>query len=253
LILLLQLGELRLARDVRLAIEGPAVLLRAVEDVIAVGREVLAERRVEVFRPDLVLEGLELRLDVADEGEMGGLARGVVCLAGHRDVALHALLPDGRVELSHVEEPAFQLLGRPDRAVEQLAIPGLDLLPGLELQVRRQPVTGINLGNVCGRTHDGAQRLVPCRGSRVQATATRTSQILRKSQADMTVVATASTSAVTAIASTCATGPLASPSEPTLSNKASSDVMPKTTSPRPVTNTIRATRPGRGRCSARSR
>ena len=59
---------------------------------------------------------------------------------------------DRRVQLADVEEPALR--ARPAEsigAVEQLPIPGLDLLPGLELDLAGEPAVGEGLGDV-GRT-----------------------------------------------------------------------------------------------------
>ena len=56
LVLLFQLGQRGLAGDVGLAVEGPAVLLGAVEDAVAVAREAGAVGRVEVLLADRVLD-----------------------------------------------------------------------------------------------------------------------------------------------------------------------------------------------------
>ena len=74
-------------------IEAAAVLQGAVEDVVAVARQIRADTasRGSVVRI-VVLDRLELGLDVADERQVGGLAFGVVGLAGHRDVPLDPFL-----------------------------------------------------------------------------------------------------------------------------------------------------------------
>src|SRR5262249_47391739 len=88
-----------------------------------------------------------------DERQVRRLAPGVVGLAGHRDVTLDPLLRDGAGELAHILQPLLQLLRRADRTVEEPAIPGLDLLPGLGLELLGQPAPGKRLRYIEGRVH----------------------------------------------------------------------------------------------------
>jgi hypothetical protein len=107
--------------------------------------------RVEVFVAQVVLDWFEPGLDVADERQVGGLAVGVVGLTGHGDVAPDPFLRDRAVQLTQVEQPVFKVFGRPDWPVDQLAIPGLDLVPGLELGLVGDQAVRERLGSVCGR------------------------------------------------------------------------------------------------------
>jgi len=110
-------------------------------------------RRVEVFRPKLVVERFEPGLDVAHEFEVGRLALGVVGLAGHRDVAFGSELSDRGIQFSNRAEPLLQLVGRVDRFVEQAEIPGFDVLPGCQLGIRRKPAPRKRFRDVSSRTH----------------------------------------------------------------------------------------------------
>jgi hypothetical protein len=153
LILLLKLGQLGLSRDVRLAIKRPAVLPRAVEDVIARFREPRAMRRVEIAVPEVVQDRLELRLDIANERQVSRFAIRVIGLAGHGDVPPDAFFGDRAVQLAQVEQPAFEPFRRVNRASEKLLVPRLDLVPGLEFRLIRQPSMSEVLGNVSSRGH----------------------------------------------------------------------------------------------------
>src|SRR5262249_34534018 len=98
--------------------------------------------RIEIAAADLVLDRLELRLNFPNESQMSCLAIGVVRLAGHRDIALDTFLANARVELASGDNPALAFTPASDRFVHQPTVPGLDLLPGRELDVFRQPLVG---------------------------------------------------------------------------------------------------------------
>ena len=66
-----QCPELDLHQALAHGVQG---CLGAVEDAIAIPGEPRPMWRVEVFLPDRVPQRLELRLDVADERQVGGLA-----------------------------------------------------------------------------------------------------------------------------------------------------------------------------------
>ena len=89
---------------------------RAIEDEIPVAGQLRAVGESRYRLADLVLDRLELRLDLANECQIGRLSLGVVGLAGHRDVTLDPLLPDRRVQLAGRDHPGFEILGRLDGA-----------------------------------------------------------------------------------------------------------------------------------------
>src|SRR5208337_5039177 len=148
-----QLGQAGLTGDVLLAVESTAVFQSAVEHSVSVCVELRAKWGIEVAVANLILEGLELRLDVADEAEVRRLPFGVVGLTGHGDVALDSLLSYRRVQLSGRDQPPFQVTGRSDGHRQELPVPGLDLLPGLELDLFGQPFMGEFRGNVVRDCH----------------------------------------------------------------------------------------------------
>ena len=148
LILLLELGELGLARDVRLAEQGAAIRQRPVKHRVAVGGQFRPAGCVEVAGPDRVLDRFELGLDVAHEGQVGRLALRVVGLTGHRDVPLDPFFAHDGIELAGGEQPALELAGGAHRLFHQLLVPRLDLVPGLELELFGKPLVGISRGNV---------------------------------------------------------------------------------------------------------
>ena len=153
LVLLLELGQAGLAGDVGFPEQGPAVLQGAVEDGVAVGGQLAAERGIQVAIAHVVLNRLELGLDVADEAQVGGLALRVIGLAGHRHVAFDSLLAHGRVQLAGGLQPPLEIAGRGDRHRQELLIPRLDLLPGLQLDLLGKPLVGKRLGNVIQDGH----------------------------------------------------------------------------------------------------
>ena len=150
LIGLLKLGELGLARDIRLAIKRPTILERPVENLVAFLRQFGAKRRIKIFLANRVLKGLQARLDVADVVEKRLLANRVVGLASHGHVPLDSLLANGGVQLADVPEPGLQFRRRTDLAVDQLLEPRLDRLPRLERGTSRQPLRFEHFGDVRG-------------------------------------------------------------------------------------------------------
>ena len=112
LVLLLELGELRLAGDIGLSKQGAAILEGPVEDRIAGPGQLRPFRRVEITVPDLVLQRLQLGLDLANERQVGGFSFRVVGLAGHRDVTLGPLFTNGRIQLTGRGQPLLELGSR---------------------------------------------------------------------------------------------------------------------------------------------
>gem|GEM_PF-4765352 len=109
LVLLAEPGFLRLQRDILLTEQLDEQRGVAVEDLVTTLVELRAKRvREEQFR-EVELPGFQLRLDLLDELEVGRLRLRAVRVAGHRDVALAALLIERGGKLALVENPLLEL------------------------------------------------------------------------------------------------------------------------------------------------
>ena len=179
---------------------------------------------------------------------MGGLAAGVVGLAGHGDVALDPLLADGRVQLADVGEPALRA-PRASRSGGRGAsrYQGSICSQVFSTASGGEPAAGERFGHVRrsvvsvrrGRPLPSDRRSVGLRPTPRRARRRRRARPTSRPSAD------GEHDGRRGDRLGVAPRPFASPRAPTVWNRASTAVVPSTTSPSPVTKTITKTRADR--------
>ena len=111
LVLLAELGLLGFKRHILLAEQLDLDLRVPIEDLVARFRQLRAQRMTDISPGELELAGLESRLHVLNEMQVGLLRLRVIRVAGHGDVALGGLLVNRGVELAPVQQPTLQAGG----------------------------------------------------------------------------------------------------------------------------------------------
>ena len=112
MILLAELGLLGLERDVLLAEQLDEQRGVAVEDFVAMLVELRAERVGKEELREVELAGLQLGFNLLDEVQVRRLRLRAIRVAGHRDVALAALLIERGEDLALVKNPPLKLSTR---------------------------------------------------------------------------------------------------------------------------------------------
>jgi hypothetical protein len=142
-----ELGGVGLERDVLVAEDLNGGLPLAGEDGVLFLRKRGEVGAGEELLLELEEEGLDLRLDLLDELEEAALDLLVVGVAALVDVAAGAVLIGDAGELGEVGEPAFEVGGGVQGAVEELAVEGFDLGPVGGVEFARDEGAGGGVGD----------------------------------------------------------------------------------------------------------
>ena len=149
-----QLLVLDQQRDVLFAEDLDAVTHAPQQDLVPLGRQVQLARRFDELPPQLVVPRLGVGLDVLDEVQISLLPLRVVRLAGHRGIALRALLVETGLQLAPVDQPLLELPGGFDAPLRQLLVIRLGVGPVAEVRVGGDVLAG-KLGGGLSSGHHG--------------------------------------------------------------------------------------------------
>jgi hypothetical protein len=141
-VLLVELGDIGLDRDVGLAEELDRPAQAAQQHAVAGRVEAGGERALDHLAVELEAGLLQLGLHLLDEVEEAPARELVVGVPGHPDVEVGRGLLGRGVELAAVEEQALQAVGVVDRASQELGVEGLQHLPLRGVERRRHEGRG---------------------------------------------------------------------------------------------------------------